>query len=339
MDSSKARKSPALEVIIATAAFLIALLLADIMLITLFVLPIIAAFIAARQDIWWVVSFYVVVTAFFYLFFPGLWWLAAVILLLTSLPCAFSIRKKVNSYDALVISVGGWLLAAGAVIGYVYLATGSDILTYSSETITQALTESEGLTGLLYMYARSSDIVSGKLTQSMLADISMEEMLKYIASKDIVNQLLSYYIPVFIMGTVVAGGFIEYIVSRAVVKARGSEVAYIPSFDRFYLPRRVSKYFLILYLVSLLPALFGWESLYLAGYALSTLIETVFLIQGISFIEFLLKIKIKSKGLRIFLVTIISMFLSGILIYVGLIEQMIRLREANFILKKKNGGN
>lgn len=96
---------------------------------------------------------------------------------------------------------------------------------------------------------------------------------------------------------------------------------------------------MILYLVSLLPALFGWESLYLAGYALSTLIETVFLIQGISFIEFLLKIKIKSKGLRIFLVTIISMFLSGILIYVGLIEQMIRLREANFILKKKNGGN
>ena len=339
MESTGGKKNLTLEIVIATAAFLVCLLLSSVLLIAVLILPIMAAFIAARHDIGWIVAFFVVATALLYLFFPSHWWAFAIMLLVSALPCGLAIRNKINSYDALVLSVGGWLLAAAAMLGYVYLSTGTDILTYSTETVNEALKNSEGLTSLLYVYSRSSDIMSGDLTQSMLADISFEEMLKYVSSKDIVSQLLSYYIPVAIMGTVVVGGFLQYLITRAVAKSRGSEVAYIPSFDRFYLPKKVSKYFLILYIVSLLPSLFGIEALYLAGYALSTMIETVFLIQGISFIEFLLKIKLKNKGLRIFLDVVISLFLSGILIYVGLIEQIIRLREANFILKNKNGGN
>lgn len=342
MEKSERSKYLPIEVAICAGAFLVTLFMARATLLPALVLPIIAAYVTARQDALWTAAFYVSALAFIYLLISAHWWAMFLALVIASLPCGLAIKKRAGAYEALIISAAGWLAAAVLLVGYVYLHTGSDILTYSTERANAALKGSPMLTHMVYMSARAQDILAGKLNYTEFLQTSQEQMLKYIDSGNIVSQTLGYYIPTMIMGTVVAGGFVGYIAARAIAKARGSAVAYLPPFERFYLPRKVSKYFLLMYIVSLLPDLFGWEDYYIAGYVLSSLISTVFMIQGISFVEFLLKLKLKNRGLRAFLVTVISLSISGLLVYVGLIEQMIRIRDARFTLLDKSnsdGGN
>lgn len=341
MEKNKHTARPLIETLIAAAAFLLMLAAAKYTLITALLLPFIGAFVCARQDAAWITAFYITAGAFFYLLLSGHWWLYFAVFILASLPAGFAIRFKLRSFDAIIISCAGFALAAASLIAYVYFYTGNDILTFATERVNAALESSDTLLRSVYLFARSTDVVDGSLTASALMSASTEQMLSYLASESFISYVLSYTIPVYAMQTVVAGGFLTFICTRALLRRLGTEVCRIPSFERFYLPRKTSKYFVLLYLLSALPSLFSWQDLLIAGYVLSTLVETVFMIQGISFVYYLLGIKIKMRGLQIFLTIIISLFLSGVLVYAGLIEQLIRIRDAKFTLQdqNKNGGN
>ena len=333
-------KNPLPELIIAIIASLATVFISRYYILAVVLLPVIAAFISARHDFWWSASYYLALGGILYLLMNDHWWVCGVMVLLAALPCGFMIRMMYSSYESIIISVGGWLLAVAAALIYTNRVIGSDLITYATDATNAALKESPGLSLIFYIYSRTQDIYNGTLTQDMMNGLTHSQVLKYIASEGVVDALVGYYLPMVIMGTIVTGGFLSYIIARAVAKKRGSKVGYIPPFEKFYLPKKVSIYFILTYFISQLPMLFGWEKFYLAGYVLNALVTTVFLIQGISFVEFLLKTKIKRTFPRAMLVTAIALTISGLLSYVGLFEQFIRIRDAKFtIIKNNNGGD
>lgn len=331
-------KNPFVEILIATAATLAVALISEVYLFAAVLIPVIGAFITARHDAAWTIAYYTAAAAILFFIIPAHWWISSVMLLLAALPCGICIRKKLPAYESIIISVAGWLPAIAAAIIYTNFIVGTDLITYATKEANLALEESPALANMLYLSYRYKDIMSGTLTQEVLSNLTHSQILKYLASEKIVDTLMGCYLPTLIMGMVVIGGFGSYLLARFIAKKRGTDVRRIPPFERFYLPRKVSTYFILSYLIAQLPMLFGWERFYLSGYVLSALVTTVFFIQGISFIEFLLKHKIKRTGPRALLVAGITITATGLLSYVGFFEQFIRIRDAKFTIMKNNNG-
>ena len=332
-------KKLVIELLIAAGLYAAALLLGRLFVLPVLVLPFIGAYITVRQDISWSLAFFASAAAFSFLIFPEHWWALTLIVMAAALPMGFVIKSKKSPYEAIIISCAGWLAAAGLFMGYVYLYTGKDILTYCTEQLNTALNGSEMLSQALYFSIKMESMSFDPNQLTQLFETPHADILRFFEAENTVETLLGMAIPVYMMETVVIGGFTGYLSARALAKKRGNEVAYLPAFERFYLPRRDSRYFIIMYLVASLPVIFDWKDFITAGYVVSTLVEVVFIIQGISFVEFLLKKKLKRKGPRAMLVLAISLVASSLLVYVGLIEQVFRIRDASFTLKNKNGGN
>ena len=90
---------------------------------------------------------------------------------------------------------------------------------------------------------------------------------------------------------------------------------------------------LLLAVLSLLPSLFGWERYLLMGDMLFTLATAVFAIEGMSFADFLLRIKIKSPYARGAILALLYLFVPYLLMTAGAVEQGMQLRRRIRILK------
>ena len=71
----------------------------------------------------------------------------------------------------------------------------------------------------------------------------------------------------------------------------------------------------------------GWQMFYFAAYAVLMGVGLVLAIQGLSLIYWFLQPKIPSKGVCVLIIVLIAVFLGSILKWVGLFEQLVRIRD------------
>ncbi len=339
MQDEKRKLSPVAETLICAVLFLVSAWLGKYVYVTYLILPFIGAYVYARNGISWAALLLVTGGVIFYFLIPESFLIALAMTAVPSLITGYAIRKKLPAYESVLLSAGGWLLAAGAAIAYIYYAVGMNPLDWIMTGVQSAIDGDDSFARMLYSSLNITQsysggaiglgVMSAEYVETVLGYFSepMDTVREYLAESSVIN-LISNSVGVLVSGalmtTVVAGGLTSYVVPRAIAKKAGTEVQYIPPFKMFRLPPKTSGYVVITYLLSLVPSYFGIESLVLPGILLSSAIGTVFVIQGTTLICWLLSKKL-NRGLSVFLSLLISLL--GMNLFIGLFDQVLKVRD------------
>lgn len=252
------------------------------------------------------------------------------ILIAAFLPVAFAagyaIREKKRFRDSVALSCAAVLMGAILSVAVLQWMTGMSVLDYAATTMESALRQvGEQEVKLYYQFVRSADLISGAVTQSALEAASAEKAIKFMVNMtyDFVNQLFVYVILVYSL----IMGYLGYIIPRIVIKKRGIEVVRIPSFSNYMLPKRFWAGALILGIIAYIGADEGWSSFDILFLTLYNIFIFVFMMQGISFLDYIYKMRKLSTGARVALHILTALVFSGVLAIVGLMENAFNMRK------------
>lgn len=268
------------------------------------------------------------------LVFSWLWALLGIPVVLVSCVCGIAIKKRARPFLSIACACGGAMVGLGAIMGAVALMTGTDFLSAVTSQLLGYAEESFAGSAILYAMVGSMEVAQGNMSAIVflqnLATWSHEQMAAYVtepAGVDALRAVLANSLPSLGVSYAVASGLLGYLAPRALAKRRGCSVAPIPSFGGFILPRSVAPYFVISFILGEVALLAQWTQLYFAAYALLAVTQWAFSIQGLSLIYWFLLPKVKSKGICWLIVILVGIFFLSIVMWVGLLEQLIRIRE------------
>ncbi len=342
MQENEKKKYPFIETLICAAITALAIWAGKYIYVTLVFLPFTGIYTYTKNGLTWITLLAVTGIAAAYLIAPELIVAAAALLLIPAFCTGTVIRKKLRSYRAVVISAAGWLAALGVIIAYIYITKKSDPLTLIMRAFEAALGEDDALVGAVYAMVNTQTVVNSMILDpeviNNIFNVTVAQMREFVLSEDVLPSLsntVCLVIPTLAVDAVVAGGFVSYVAARAELKRCGEETAPMPGFDMLKIPAKESIYFVVMYLLSYLPTLFGIESLYLAANVLAGMLNVIFFIQGMSLIVWLLRKKIRNKGLSAFIAVLISTALMSVIPWLGFIEQVFRVRDRAIIQRKQ----
>ncbi len=255
-------------------------------------------------------------------------------------PCvivtSYVIRSRKRAWDSLVLSCGAALVSAGLILLYYYLVSGKDILEYAVQAIVTKIRQDDTFATAVYWTATSSAFTSDTIVQTV-SSITLESMREYLLADAQLLQLketVSVYLPQIVMSYVLYGGICAYFISRLLAKGTGLEVARVPKFSMFSLPRQHGIYLLVLTGLAFIPTLFSIEALLMPAQVFLSMATLIFAIEGLSFISFLLGIKIKSRAFCVILALGLYAFLPTLVVFSGMFEQIVRIRDKPYVFQK-----
>lgn len=298
--------------------------------LALFLLPLPGAYFWARAGAGYGCIFVAASVLAAWLLLGGLWMAGAVIGILGAVVAGEAIRRQISPCEALILSCAALCAAICLIMLYIFLSTGKDVMTYLADRFIAAAEEDSAAASLIYVvYLSNTYLTTGNLPIAEL--LRSGEAIREIAlapeTLSIFRSYMNLLIPPIVASSVVVCGVLNLVIPRAVAKKRGAGVCQMPPFSGFVLPRRYTPYFVASWFLALCPSVFGWDNLVFAGNILYAVVNTVFLIQGLSLIEYLLKLKISARSGRIAILAVIYVFLSSFLGYIGLFDLLLRLRE------------
>jgi hypothetical protein len=85
----------------------------------------------------------------------------------------------------------------------------------------------------------------------------------------------------------------------------------MPSFDRFIVPKKISPYLVITFIIIYIPILFEIEKLMFVATILNAMLSPILIVQGISLVYYLHRKLMKKRGLAIVLTIVVALVLSG----------------------------
>ena len=325
-----------LELLLALLAQCLFYYLSRAIWITLPMMAVPGVFIGARRGFGWGAACALLSGAAAYLLLgqPGIFLLAMALPIF--LIGSIAVRALRRSYDGLVVMCGAMVLSVGAGIWAVQLILGKDLVSYIVDYLAWAFPHNQELSGLAYCLFHAGEISTGALSVESFLALPMEEIVAYVTSSEQLNSLrslLSDFLPVLSVNYCVYGGAITYFVSRALSKKTGGKVAPVPAFSDFFLPKDQGLYMILLFILSMLPSLFGWERYLLVGDMLFTLATAVFAIEGMAFTDFLLRLKLRNPYGRGAIIALIYFIAPYLLMTAGAVEQGMQLRKRIKIIK------
>lgn len=247
-----------------------------------------------------------------------------------------ALRRRLSGFYTVVISAAAIFAGMAAIAVYVSATSGSDIAGYASERLLAAAETDDTYAAAAFMASAATDVVTGSMSYEKLLEtmMSMDAIRSYLATEAAqaaVNTYFTQLVSAVVSSVPVYCGLLNVVIPRAAAKKRGARVSYMPGFDRFILPKKVSMYFVVTFLLSMIPILFEVESLMVAAQTLYLAVSAVFTIQGLSLLYYFLGRKIDSRALRIFLLAVIyiacAIFGFDVFVWMGMIEQLFRIRE------------
>lgn len=260
------------------------------------------------------------------------------------------IHKKMGAYDSLVLSCGGALLTVALAAGYIYLKTGLDPLTYLFKTMKTAMETDANVAAAFYWTFRFVDVQSGVASiDQVLAEmgqVTVQQMREYVTAQpqqEMLRQIIAQTIPTSAVSYILYSGVGGFLIPRYLVKRTGGEVGKIPPFSHFLLPKTSGIYLIITFVLAMLPKLLSLSQLEVAGNVLLQFVYIIFSIQGLALIDYLLRPRIRSTPGRVTLLVVIWIVVPVLtpglmlLMWVGLMEQLVRLRE-KMDAAQQNGG-
>lgn len=247
------------------------------------------------------------------------------ILIAAFLPVAFAtgyaIREKKRFRDSVALSCAAVL--AGAVISVAVLEwmTGMSVVDYAVKTTETSLMQFGGQElKLYYQFARSAD-----MTQAAVESVPLEKAVAFFVKQ--VSEFVSVAFVFLILVYSLIIGHLSYIVPRFAAKKRDIEVASIPSFSDYALPKRFWVGTFVLCIAAYVGAQEGWSSFDILYSTLYNTFILVFMVQGLSFLDYIYKMRKISTGARVALHILTAFVFVGVLAIVGLMENVLNMRK------------
>jgi len=238
---------------------------------------------------------------------------------------AYMIRNRKRFLHSVLACSGGSLLGLALAIGLLQLTTGMPVVDFSVKQFGDALALlDEYSLQAMYQMMRYPDILSGAITQAAVLSTPGAEAISIMQRifADTLNQTLVSYIVIYSL----LAGLLLCVIPRALVKRQGMEVAAVPEFSRFALPRFFWVGYLVSYLFAVIGADYGWQSFDTLAQTVYSAYAFVFIVQALAFMDYLYKSHNMRPGGRITLHTLSTLVLGQMLMWVGLFENIADLR-------------
>ncbi len=248
------------------------------------------------------------------------------------LPVSFAagivIRKRLRMRHSVIFTSGAALAGVAAAIGVLWLFTQKNPIDYAADTMGHVLNTLGGpFVKMFYQVTRYIDILTGAVTQAAVDATSASEAI--IKMQEMVREFLNYSLVSYIIVFSLLMGLLSYVIPRAIAKKRHADVVPVPAFSDMCLPPRVWLAFLISYLFAVVGESYGWASFDILKLTIYNAYGIVFIVQGLSFLDYIYKKQHLGTGVRVLLHAVIVLLLgsSFVLIIVGMFENISNLRK------------
>jgi len=249
--------------------------------------------------------------------------LAAALLPLT-ITAGFAVRKQLRMRDSVLMISGAALAGAVAAIGVLWLLTGLGPIDYIVSRFGAYLnTASDSLVSLIHQYVRLFDIITGAVSWPAVLSTPTPEAVSIILDR--LRLTLNYYLVSGMISYALLAGLLGFVITRAFVKKRRGVVS-VPSFGALELPSKFWLAYFISYLFAYAGTTFGWPSFDILTETIIGVYGVVFIVQALSLFDYLYKRRHMSAGVRVLLHVVITLFFGSLLAWVGLFENIAKLR-------------
>ena len=213
----------------------------------------------------------------------------------------------------------------------VYLETGSDILTLIDGWFKDFLQQNGGVTKLYYLSLSSA--VTGEMpdAQSILNydSISLDTAVDFVYGY--MGQSVIYGALQFMAGFSAIGGLCIFLIVRAVAKKCGADVVSVPPFSRFFLPKYFGRTSVVILIFVTIGYVCEWRNFDYVYSIFMALFCSIYFVQGLAFLDFLLARKINSgagRGAILFVIVLVSLLIFQLFLPIlGLIEEGAKARK------------
>ncbi len=251
-----------------------------------------------------------------------------------SLPIGFVmgyvVKRKLSFYYSALISCASVLATLFILLLALHLLFGA-----SADSIILSRVESE-LAANPFMAKVYYYIIS--LAQSGAADYTVEgissalNVAADVAVKGVmssVRDFINLYLPQICASLVALLGILYYIVPRAIVRKTGGGVGPVPEFNQWNLPRRFGTWSLVLLLISFIGVMAEWNNFELVYSIVMGFLNVTYSIQGMAFVDWLLKKRMQSTAARAAIIAVTFLLLSMVNLYmwIGIFEQFAKFRK------------
>lgn len=235
------------------------------------------------------------------------------------------IKKKRRMRDSVLITSGTALAGSAAALVVLWLFTGQGPIDYIvSRSGVFLNTLSDALVQLLYQYIRIMDIFTGAITQAAVSSTPTSEAITIMQSS--LRETLNYELVGGIVTYSLLMGLLVFVITRVIVKKR-RKVVIIPSFDALTLPPRFWLAYLVSYLFAFVGLSLKWPSFDIVVTTIGGAYGFVFIVQALSFLDFLYKRRHMQTAVRILLHVVVALLLGNLLVFVGMFENMAGMRK------------
>ncbi len=253
-----------------------------------------------------------------------------------SLPFAFAVgyvlRKKVRFRYSVIAASGAALAGTGLAIGVLWLMTGEmpvDFYIGRMDSIISSM--SDAMVRDWYQLMRTTDLVTGAVTQTALDATGRSDAITYLLSqfREYINMGLVGMLGIYAL----LMGLVGYLIPHGVMKRRRLDVAAVPPFSEYALPNRFWLAFLLSYLFAAIGAGFGWRGFDILEVTVYTLYALILTVQGLAFLDYMYKRRNMGIAARIVLhvlaplISVLASMVGSVLMWVGMIENMANLRK------------
>ena len=239
---------------------------------------------------------------------------------------AYMIIKKKRFRDSAIVSSAAALVGALLAIGMLQLFTGMSVIDFFVGHVGNTLSAMDDTdVKVFYQTVRYADIITGAVRQDVVEATSAVQAIVIILDmlRETLNQILITVIVVYSL----LAGFLYYIIPRAAAKSQKIDVISIPAFSEYELPNKFWLAYIISNLFATIGASYGWQSFDVLEVTIYYAYAVILVAQGLSFLDFLYKTRRMRPGVRVILHIFATLILSGILVWIGLFENVLGMRK------------
>jgi uncharacterized protein YybS (DUF2232 family) len=269
----------------------------------------------------WLLLGYVTAAAFLALFTPAVYLVSSVIV------------KKTRAFESVVISVGSLAVGVGLLIAFVFIIKKTDPMTYLLNSFQYVMQSNRQLPYEFLQIINLQDILMGVKDWNAIISLPFEDALK--SAMEALQEILITWLPVMLSSFAVLGGLLNYVIPRSLLKKKNFDVAPIPAFSQFKLPKGFLAGLVITAVLLFLGNYLNIPNVNIMMYACLAAYVIVFSIAGMSFIDYLMKRRNTGTGGRVALIAVVTVL--GVLFYsvqflfafaiLGLLEAVLKIRD------------
>ncbi len=324
MDKTKSEdyRSAFFTLLLAAAA----VFMTDYFLPAVIVLPVALAYAIARNG--YILGGLVIVICFVCAFFlsPMLCLFLSALFLPPALAAGYMIRSHTRFFNSVLIVSGASLFGIVLGAGLVWLLTKLSPAEHITNVIVGSISQlNEESIKTFYSLFRNADIISGAITQSAVDATLPSEALETIRNmlSESINTLMVSFMAIFALLT----GLLCVVLPISRAKKYGVAIYNMPPFSEFYLPKLFWLAFFVSYAAALIGEGSGFKGFDILGITIFNVYTFVFMVQGLSFLDYIYKKRKMGAPSRVLLHFITTFMASFVLMIIGIIDNMSNLRK------------